>query len=436
MKQDNVSRRSVLKGAATLALPYLIPESVWGTSARKPPSERIVLGFIGLGDQGTNQLIGTMWAPEGGFIGRSDTQVVAVCDVNRRRLETARQRVNEKYGNSDCTAYHKYEEMLAREDIDAVVIATGDRWHAPLSVAAARAGKDVYCEKPHTLTIRETQIVAETMKRYNRIMQVGTQQRSWQEFRYTCELVQNGYIGEVKSVKVNVDGSPRWYSNAPAEPEPDWLDWDRWLGQSPWRPYSSQIARRVVRGRDGSLEGWQFYRDYSGGGMTDWGAHMFDITQWALGMDESGPVEIIPPNGKDVKVLTYRYANGALVQRNKINQPAPGILIEGTEGTIEVTREYFETNPAHLKHQIIGPNEIHLHKSFNHQGDFLNSVRTRKRNVCDAEIGRRSITVCHLGNIAYWLERPLRWDPIKEEFIGDMAANVMLDREKRHPWTM
>ena len=209
LRKSNFSRRSFIKSAsAALMAPYIITSSALGSKDRKPASDRIVLGFIGQGGQGTNQLIGTRWAPKGGFMGRDDTQVVAICDVNRQRLNAAQQRVNEYYGNDDCAVYHRYEEMFARQDIDAVVIATGDRWHALLSIAAAKAGKDLYCEKPHTLTIREAQVVANTMRQYGRIMQVGTQQRSWYEFRFACELVRNGYIGKVKSVIVNVGGPP------------------------------------------------------------------------------------------------------------------------------------------------------------------------------------------------------------------------------------
>ena len=332
--------------------------------------------------------------------------------------------MNEYYGNDDCAVYHRYEEMFARQDIDAVVIATGDRWHALLSIAAAKAGKDLYCEKPHTLTIREAQVVANTMRQYGQIMQVGTQQRSWYEFRLACELVRNGYIGEVKSVIVNVGGPPQWHCDAPGEPEPYWLDWDRWLGPCPWRPYTSKIAPG----------GWMAYRDYAGGEMTNWGAHMFDIAQWGLGMDESGPVEICPPDGIEYDVLTYKYDQGIILTRNRISGQQPSIRFTGTEGWIDVSRVHLISEPQSLVRQKIRPDEIHLHKSYNHQTDFLEALRTRRRPASDADVGRRSITVCHLGNIAYWLKRPLKWDPVKEEFVGDPVANRMLEREKRSPW--
>ena len=421
-------RRDFLKTsmalAGSFAIPTLIPGSAIGKNGRLPASDRIVLGFIGQGGQGTNQLIGTRWAPKGGFMGRDDTHVVAVCDVNAKRLQAARQRVNDYYGNQDCRTYHKFEDLLARKDIDAVVIATGDRWHAPLSIAAAKAGKDIYCEKPSTLTIGEGRILADTMRRYGRIMQAGTQQRSWHEFRFACELVRNGYIGSVKKVTVNVGGPPALYCDAPAEPVPEWLDWNRWLGPCPWRPYTSKIAPG----------GWMGYRDYSGGEMTNWGAHMFDIAQWGLGMDESGPIEIIPPDGKEFPDLTYRYANGTILVRDKISKDEPGVRFEGTEGMVEVSRIHFITEPGHLKRQKLGQNEIHLHKSSNHQGDFLDAVRTRRRPASDADVARRSITVCHLGNIAYWTKRPLKWNPKTEQFVDDPGANRLLDREKRAPW--
>ena len=423
-----IKRREFFKRSVSIAgaivLPTLIPGSALGKNGRLPASDRIVLGFIGQGGQGTNQLIGTRWAPKGGFMGREDTHVVAVCDVNAKRLQAAKQRVDEKHGNRDCAAYHKFEDLYARKDIDAVVIATGDRWHASLAMAAAKAGKDIYCEKPSSLTISEARAVADTMRRYGRIMQVGTQQRSWHEFRFACELVRNGYIGVVKKITVNVGGPPTLYCNAPAEPEPDWLDWDRWLGPSPWRPYTSKIAPG----------GWYAYRDYSGGGMTNWGAHMFDIAQWGLGMDESGPVEINPPDGKEYPILTYRYANGALLVRDKISRDEPGVRFEGSEGMVEVSRNHLITEPGYLKRQKIGRDEINLYKSLNHQNDFLQAVRTRRRPASDADVARRSITVCHLGNIAYYLKRPLKWNPDMEKFIDDPAANRMLDREKRAPW--
>ncbi len=430
MKNQRITRRTFLRSTAvagaTLCGCPNVSKIRAATSDRPAPSERIVMGAIGVGGQGTRHVGGGIWVQGGGFLSIPRVQFVAVCDVNARNRDNARNIVNKHYGNNDCAAYNDFRQLVAREDIDAVLVATPDHWHALTSIAAAKTGKDIYCEKPMTLTIEQARTVSNTMKRYGRIFQVGTQQRSWREFRFACELVRNGYIGEVKSITVNVGGPPRWSCEAPGEPEPDWLDWDMWLGPAPWRSYTSRIAPG----------GWMGYRDYSGGEMTNWGAHMFDVAQWALGMDESGPVEIIPPDGKDHKVLTYKYANGTVMTRNAISRNVPGVLFTGAEGKIEVSRDHLVTRPETLLRQKIGPNEIHLHESKNHPDNFLECIRTRERPASDAEVGCRSITVCHLGNIAYWLERPLKWDPKKERFLNDPEADRMKNRPMRAPWRL
>ena len=384
------------------------------------------MGAIGVGGQGTRHVGGGIWVQGGGFLSKPDVQFVAVCDVNARHRDNARNIVNKHYGNNDCAACDDFRELVVREDIDAVLVATPDHWHVLTSIAAVKAGMDVYCEKPLSLTIREARELADTVRRYGRIFQTGTQQRSWREFRFACELVRNGYIGDVKSITVNVGGTCDWWCDAPGEPEPEWLDWNMWLGPAPWRAYTPRIAPG----------GWMAYRDYSGGEMTNWGAHMFDVAQWAMGMDESGPVEIIPPDGKDVKVLTYKYANGTIMTRDAISRNTPGVLFTGTEGKIEVSREHLIASPATLLRQNIGPNEIHLYESKNHPDNFLQCIRTRERPASDAEVGCRSITVCHLGNIAYWLRRPLRWDPKNEQFLNDAEANRMRSRAMRAPWRL
>jgi len=425
VENSTITRRTFLKTTAAVALPYAVAASALGAE-RPAPSERIVMGAVGVGGQGTRHVGGGIWVQGGGFVNKPQVQFVAVCDVNKRNRDNARNIVNKHYGNTDCAEYNDFRELLAREDIDAVLVATPDHWHALPCIAAAKAGKDMYCEKPMTLTIEQARVVSDTMKRYGRIFQVGTQQRSWHEFRFACELVRNGYIGEVKSITVNVGGPPAWSCDAPGEPEPDWLDWNTWLGPAPWREYTSKIAPG----------GWMAYRDYSGGEMTNWGAHMFDVAQWAMGADESGPVEIIPPDGKDYKVLTYKYANGTIMTRDKISKETPGVLFTGTKGKIEVSREHLIAEPESLLRQKLGPNEIHLYESKNHPDNFLECVRTRNRPASDAEVGCRSITVCHLGNIAYWLERPLKWDPAKERFLNDPEADRMISRSMRAPWRL
>ena len=428
---SKISRRQFLKSGVSIigaaaAVPYIVRSSAMGKDGSIPPSERIVMGAIGVGGQGTRHIGGGIWVQGGGFLSKPYVQFVAVCDVNANNRDNARDIVNKFYGNKDCASYSDFRQLAERRDIDAVLVATPDHWHVLTSLAAVKSGKDVYCEKPLSLTIKEARELADAVNRFGRVFQVGTQQRSDRNFRFACELVRNGYIGQVKSITVNVGGPPVWSCYAPEEPEPSWLDWNMWLGPAPWRPYTSAIAPG----------GWMAYRDYSGGEMTNWGAHMFDVAQWGMGMDDSGPVEIIPPDGKEFKVLTYRYAGGTIMTRDGISRPFPGVRFTGTDGFVEVSREHLETMPESLVRQEIRPDEIHLYESINHQDNFLECVKTRKRPASDAEAGCRSVTVCHLGNIAYWLERPLKWDPQKERFIGDGQADKMIGRAMRWPWRL
>jgi len=423
MQNRSMNRRAFLQSAvSTLAAPYVITTSALGANRRLSASERLVLGAIGCGGQGSRHIAGGIWVQGGGYLSKPDVQVVAVCDVNKNNLKRITGQVNQRYDNQDCKAYHEYEELLARDDIDIILCATGDRWHTPISIAAAKAGKDIYCEKPISLTVYEARELARAMRRYGRIFQTGTQQRSWHEFRFACELVRNGYIGDVKAIKVNVGGPPEECYLPAGGAVPDWLDYDRWLGQAPWRPFHPDLL------------GWMRWKDYSGGEMTNWGAHMFDIAQWGMGMDESGPVEIIPADGKDYPYLTYRYANDTVMTHQAISRSSPGVRFEGTKGFVEVSRDHLISQPENLIRQTIGPNEIHLYESKNHPDNFLECVRTRKRPASSADVGYRSHTVCHLGNIAYWLKRPLQWNPAQEQFVNDPEADRMLWREMRSPW--
>ena len=428
---SKISRRQFLKSGVSIigaaaAVPYIVRSSAMGKDGSIPPSERIVMGAIGVGGQGTRHIGGGIWVQGGGFLSKPYVQFVAVCDVNANNRDNARDIVNKYYGNKDCAGYSDFRQLAERKDIDVVLVGTPDHWHVLASLAAVRNGKDVYCEKPMSLTIKEARELANAVKRYGRVFQVGTQQRSDRNFRFACELVRNGYIGQVKSITVNVGGPPVWSCYAPQEPEPTWLDWNMWLGPAPYRPYTSAIAPG----------GWMAYRDYSGGEMTNWGAHMFDVAQWGMGMDDSGPVKIIPPDGKDFKVLTYRYASGTVMTRDGISRPFPGVRFTGTDGFVEVSREHLLTSPESLVRQEIRPDEIHLYESINHQDNFLECIKTRRRPASNAEAGCRSVTVCHLGNIAYWLERPLKWDPQKERFIGDGQADKMIGRAMRWPWRL
>ncbi len=428
------TRRFFLKRATALsalvAAPTIIPASARGANGQTAPSERITLGHIGMGKQNSGALLG-------GFLNQPDTQVLAVCDVESKRLKTAQKRANDHYAAQTekgeykgCIDYHNYEDLLAREELDAVVIATPDHWHAIMAIHACRAGKDVYCEKPLSLTVRQARAMVNAARRYGRVFQTGSMQRSDSKFRIGCEMVRNEWIGKVQTVNVNV-GGPSEECYLPEEPRIPTLDWDRWLGPAPWRPYHSILCPDHTN----TFPNWRQYRDYSGGGMTDWGAHHFDIMQWGLGMDHSGPVEIIPPNGSDVPRLTYRYANGVTVNHGGATGGA-GAEFHGPDGSVRVNRGFLDTTPPELMRRALTPGEIRLYASNNHYADFLKCIRTRQKPICDVEIGARSVTVCHLGNIAYWLGRPLKWDPVKEEIIGDPEAARWLDRPSRAPYVL
>lgn len=421
------TRRQFLKASAALAVaaPAILPSSVWG--AAKGPNDRITLGFIGMGKQNSGLL--------NGFIHNKSTQVVAVCDVDTTRRENAKKTVEGYYGKQadkgtwkGCEAYKDFRELIARKDIDAVVVATPDHWHALNVIAAADSGKDVYCEKPLSLTITEARAMVNAVRRNNRICQTGSMQRSSGEFRKACELVRNGRIGKVKQVIVGVGTSSKW-CDLPEEPMEPGLNWDMWLGPAPVRPYNSVLSPRGVHDH---FPDWRSYREYSGGMMTDWGAHHFDIAQWGLGMDDSGPVEIIPPEDpKATTGLRYLYANGVEMIHDT---GRGGATFIGTEGKIYVDRGKFQATPESLGEEALDDKAIRLYKSENHLQDWLNCVRSRKLPICDVEIGCRSVTVCHLGNLAYWNHRKLKWDPKGEKFIGDKEANTWLDRDKRGPW--
>ncbi|MBM4031492.1 MAG: Gfo/Idh/MocA family oxidoreductase [Planctomycetes bacterium] len=397
-QEGRIARRGFLRGAAAAAAgPAFVRASVFGANSR------INAGIIGLG------------GPAGG--GGGGAQTIAVCDVREDKLAGHR-------GNKNVAVYTDFRELLARDDVDCVYIGTPDHWHAIPAIEAARAGKDAYCEKPLTLTIREARAIVNAVRQYGRVFQTGSQQRSEYGgcFRFACEMVRSGRIGQLKEINCNV-GGPSAECYLPEEPVPEGLDWDRWLGPAPWRPYNRGI-----------VHGWRAYRDYSGGGMTDWGAHHFDIAQWALDADQSGPTEIYPPGTLSDR-LTYVYANGVKVYHG--GGGGGGVVFFGTEGKIAVDRGPLQSWPDSIMRKPLGPNEVHLYTVTNgHAGNFVSCIRTRQRPICDAEVGCRSVTVCHLGNLAYRLNRPLKWDPAKEEFVGDAEANRWLDRPKRAPWTL
>lgn len=368
MSHPRMSRRQFLKRSGTVAAsvagsPLILSSKTWAS----PPSERLTLGSVGTGKMMGGHL--------GDLQNRDDVQILALCDVEARRLQTARALVEKAYASrfgkgayKALDTYKDFREIAARDDIDAAIIATPDHWHALVALAMIKSGKDVYCEKPLTLAINEGKALVRAVRRYGRVFQTGSQQRSERGFRIACELVRNGRIGKVHTVYVSV-GGPSVECGLPPEPVPEGLDWDMWLGPAPWRPYNAELAPslkgsspietwREFDERIGPFPNFRGYRDYSGGGMTDWGAHHFDIAQWGLGMDGSGPVEAIPPNGKDAEFLTYHYANGVTMQRRDAGKA--GIVFLGTEGKVMVNRGYLETEPAGIINALPGPNEIHL----------------------------------------------------------------------------
>ena len=403
-RQSCTTRRQFLKAAGVaVAAPFVITSSL-RAQPRTPANDRIVMATIGTGGQGTGDM--------NGFLGFPEVQMVAVCDPVPEHREKARSIVNGRYKNSDCKAYSDFREVVARDDIDAVLIATPDHWHALITIAACKHGKDVYCEKPETLTIREGRAMVEAVRRYGRVFSGGSQ-RVLDDYRNpnVHKLLWGGAIGKVQEVFVAC-GGPSGDCYLPAQPVPDGLDWDMWLGPAPWRPYHSTL----IRGR------FRAYRDFSGGGMTDWGAHRFGAAMFATQTYKTGPVEVIPPDGKDHKYLTYIFADGMKMYHGGTND----ITYKGSEGTLPGSQH---KEPAAV--------DVPGYRSRNGIfGDFLACVRSRQRPFRDIEIAHRTCTVCHLGNIAYWLKRPLKWDPVKEVIIGDEEANRWVDRPKREPWTL
>ena len=441
-----VTRRSFLKrAAASVAVaPFILPSRIW--SAETKPSARLTMGFIGMGTQNRGLL--------GGFLG-SETQVLAVCDVDTNRRNDARKRVDEYYAKKtgpagECAAYNDFREIINRKDIDAVCIATPDHWHAIPTLAALRAGKDVYCEKPLTHNIHEAVDVIRTVDACKRVLQTGSMQRSSKEFRVACELVQNGAIGKLQRVECSF-GDPGIPCNLPEEAAEPGLDWDMWVGPAAMRPYNSVLS---PRGLHKHFPNWRAYREFGGGMVTDWGAHHLDIAQWGLGMDDSGPVEVLPPEKPDAKRgAKLVYANGVTVE----HKDGFGVHFYGTEGEIQVNRGRFtfkrgDKMIASFNHkpqekgtscaaqvqlaerEFLKDAKIKLHESKNHLGNFLDCVKTRQKPITSEQVGGRSAICCHLMNQVYYHSQKIKWDPQKFVFVGGTGDPQWLTRDYRKPW--
>jgi predicted dehydrogenase len=415
-----------------LALPVVVPSSVFGQNA---PGERITVGCIGVGRMGMGDLKEAL--------GFKQVQVVAVCDVDAQRVKNAQATVDSRYGerSAGCAGYGDYRDLLARDDVDAVQIATPDHWHALPAIAAARSGKDIFLQKPLTLTIREGRVLSDTVRRYNRVFQVGSQQRSDRKFRFACELVRNGRIGKLRTVKVGFGTDPGTGPQAPMR-VPDGLDYDMWLGQTPWVPYTEQ---RVHPQQGYGRPGWLRLRAYGAGMITGWGSHHLDIAHWGMGTEHTGPVEIkaraqFPSDGLwDVHGdfhIEYTYANGVKVICADNKENKQGVLFEGSDGWVCVKRGEIDAHPKSLLEETIGSEETRLYASNNHKGNFYDCVRSRAETAAPVEVGHRSCSVCLLGHIAMQLGRKLRWGPVAEQFANDVEANRMLWRPMRSPWRL
>ena len=432
--------RRVLAAGGAFAVPCLIPGSARGAEGAPAPSERITIGCIGLGGRGTVNM--------NAFLGHSEAQIVGLCDVDagstryedawHRGLAPAKEKVEKHYAGRKVSGsfrgvsgYGDFRELLARDDVDAVCVSTPDHWHAPIVVAAAKAGKDIYCEKPLSLTVCDGRAMADAVMRYDRVFQCGSQRRSDARCRHSCELVRNERIGKLHTVRVGLPGGHWIRNNAQKtfdpEPIPDGFDYDLWLGQAPWAPYTFNRCHW----------NWRWNLDYSGGNVTDWGAHMIDMAHWGMGCDETGPVEVegkgtFPPpgdlwNAATAFEFTCTYTNGVkmIVRSGGPNR------FEGTEGWVELAGK---TNPPSLAESVIGRDEIHLYESRSQHGNFLDCVRSRQRTAAPVEVAFRTITVAHLGNIAMLSGRRIRWDPVKEEILDDAGASRLLSRAMREPW--
>jgi len=429
--QASVSRRDFLvKSTAVtsslICFPYVVSAAALGKEGHVAASERIVMGVIGVGGRGR--------AVMGSFLQLSDAQVVAICDVNKERCQLAQRMVDEKYDQKVCKMYNHFSELLCRPDIDAVLIASPVFWHVIMATEAAKQGKDMYMEKPVGLSFAEAKILRQTIHRYGRVFQFGTQQRSGRNFRFACELARNGRIGRIHTIRVGVPGGD-FNKKFPQKPIPQGLDYEAWLGPAPWSPYTEAI-----------LNGWthELISLYSLGFISAWGVHHLDIAQWGNGTELSGPVEVegtavFPDEGVLDSAKSWevnlRYPNGVTIHFTDNTKNKQGVRFEGKDGWVHVNRQGISASPESLLKETIGPDEIHLPVSDNHSQNLLDCVRTRQQTVAPVDVAVRSDTLCQISDIATRTGRRLKWDAVREEFVGDAQANRYLSlRPMRSPW--
>lgn len=427
-------RRAAAASMAVAAAPYAITSTALGAPGVAPASERIAMGFIGVGSHGTGVNLRS-------FLPQSDAQTVVVCDVDAARMARAKDMVNKSYagrGRSGdffgCGTVADWRDVVAREDIDAVMVSTPDHWHVPISLAAIRAGKDVICEKP-TMTVSEGRVLADTVERYGAVFQLSTEDRSVPEYHRMAELVRNGRIGKLRRIYVKLPAGPGNPADPTPQPVPKSLDYEMWLGPAPYAPYCPARVHYNFR----------WLRDYSGGQLTDWGAHLIDTAQWGNDTEHTGPVEVegagkVHAGGLYDTYheyhLRYRYADGVEMF---VDSGGVALRFEGDDGWVGNNgwRGRLEASSPEILKSVIGPGELHLFTcpSGEHR-NFLDCVKTRRDPYFPAEIGHRCCSVMHIGNIAMDLGRKLHWDPEAERFSNDPAANRMLSRAMREPWTL
>jgi len=428
------SRRSFLKTATVAsAAPLILTQT-----SRAAANEKITIGFIGVGTMGRGHL--------GGLLGRENVEVVAVCDVVKERIDSAAATVTKRYADrtkagkyTGVVTYTDFRKLLDHKGLDAVVIATPDHWHTIPCVLAAKAGKHIYCEKPLTHHVAEGRVIVDAVKAAKIAFQTGSQQRSefGGHFRKAVEYIWNGRIGKLKTIRIGV-GGPSKPCDLKGEPVPEGTDWDMWQGPAPEREYSSVLCPKGVHGH---FPAWRNYQEYAGGGLADMGAHHFDIAQWAMKMDNSGPVEVIPPTDpKTGKGLRFVYASGIEMFHNEFAKGKDGkdisgdCVFEGTDGIIVVGRGGIRSLPDTILKEPLTEKDVKVYPSSSHHGNWLDCIKTGKDTICTAETGQRSATICHLANIGYHLGRKLKWDPAKEVFVDDAKADKELTREPRAKW--
>ena len=440
MDQSRITRRSFVRNTAfgvagIFGFPCIVPSSVFGSDKAVLPGNRITLGLIGAGNINTHH--------RETFLAETDARIVAVCDPVETRRKAFQNRINQVYQSRVCDDYRDYREMLNRQDIDAVCIGVPDHWHAALAVAAMQAGKDVYLEKPLTLTVTEGQRVVETAARYGRILQTGLQRRSGGIYRHACELVRNGRIGNLTRVEVGIIGINKGVQaglNFPTTSVPEGFDYDLWLGPAPISPFCPQ---RVARGNEMCY--WYYISDYTTGFISGNGVHFVDIAQWGIG-DEIKPIEVytpsanIPADGLVDDAIAWRseivYENGVRMSYSSEGNPHPdGIRFIGTQGWIHVTGGgTLSASSMDLLSSVIGPNEVHLYVSPGHHRNFLDCIKTRQPAAASAEIGHNATTTCNLAEISARLGRKVSWDARSDRIVNDEIANRLLSRAMRAPW--